>query len=583
MLKEYMESLTHLAPERITNPDVEKAFLVENVMELRQMQENIYASDGIESTAVELEMAVQIKQYLNGKGVQESDPQYDRFVHELRELSVDKINDTAWRYGEWENPNHPLFGAAPTLGPTGEDQLRMKQRELFGRDLTFEIERTAVEPQDQTEDETEAPTEPTDLTPTDPEANANPNLEQTPEQRLAALAQAKHAAFVDKLNSPAFFNKAERDRRMEAFTQANDAYAAALSGQQAALIEQWTQAGYTPDDMYGQIHQMTELRLNADDTAQKELLVARGGQKAKLLQKYANMGTAGKAGTTLAVGAGLAGASLVLGAAAGVAGLAVGVAAGGMLVTRFTRGYLTRLSKLYKTDDKTISYAPAEANVTPQEYARQSIAFMKQTSREQIEKSEKIRKSAIIGALGAVAIGGVLGESFDLIKDTSFGQFAAGKLSGAFEWGQDRLSDLKNGVVNTPGATGGGMGGGLDTAPGGSIGGGLTPDAPSGGNFGGGLGPDLPSAGPDMPAPAPIPANPNFWSADALRIDPGEGWYKTFADMNIPENEWGTLLTKVGPQLHDNGWAYQMPNGTWGISRPGELPVNMLELIKNNR
>ena len=73
------------------------------------------------------------------------------------------------------------------------------------------------------------------------------------------------------------------------------------------------------------------------------------------------------------------------------------------------------------------------------------------------------------------------------------------------------------------------------------------------------------------------------FSTNAFTVDPGEGWNQTFKDMNIPQSEWSDVLQKAGPQLKENGWAYQMPNGQWGISKSGQLPQSMLQLIDNSR
>lgn len=90
---------------------------------------------------------------------------------------------------------------------------------------------------------------------------------------------------------------------------------------------------------------------------------------------------------------------------------------------------------------------------------------------------------------------------------------------------------------------------------------------------------------PPLPEPPPTPeAPPVEFGPDAYRVDPGEGWFQTFKDMGIPNEEWGSLLGKVGPQLQEAGWAYwDGAQGNWGISRPGELPQNVLDLISNSR
>jgi len=89
---------------------------------------------------------------------------------------------------------------------------------------------------------------------------------------------------------------------------------------------------------------------------------------------------------------------------------------------------------------------------------------------------------------------------------------------------------------------------------------------------------------PTVPTPEKTPTpTPDVFSDAARTVGDGEGWYQTFNEMNIPQSEWSSLLDKVGPDLAENGWAYKMPNGEWGISQPGKLPQDMLELIQRNR
>lgn len=76
---------------------------------------------------------------------------------------------------------------------------------------------------------------------------------------------------------------------------------------------------------------------------------------------------------------------------------------------------------------------------------------------------------------------------------------------------------------------------------------------------------------------------PNF-TPSAHNVTRGEGWYQTFREMGITKaSEQAKLLQKVGPQLQSRGWAYPMKNGSWGISHTGQIPDNVLELIKNSR
>lgn len=88
----------------------------------------------------------------------------------------------------------------------------------------------------------------------------------------------------------------------------------------------------------------------------------------------------------------------------------------------------------------------------------------------------------------------------------------------------------------------------------------------------------------DSVIPAPETPTPAEFSPEAYNVVPGEGWYNTFKEMGITDaTEQANLLRKVGPQLQDMGWAYPMGESSWGISQPGQLPNDVLELIQNSR
>jgi hypothetical protein len=91
---------------------------------------------------------------------------------------------------------------------------------------------------------------------------------------------------------------------------------------------------------------------------------------------------------------------------------------------------------------------------------------------------------------------------------------------------------------------------------------------------------------PSMSTPEPIPTPaPAEFSVDASTVTNGEGWYQTIQEVTGPITpaEQAAILQKIGPALQEKGWAYPMTDGTWGISRPGALPKDVLELIKNSR
>ena len=90
---------------------------------------------------------------------------------------------------------------------------------------------------------------------------------------------------------------------------------------------------------------------------------------------------------------------------------------------------------------------------------------------------------------------------------------------------------------------------------------------------------------PSADTPAPLQPTPPEFSAAASTVTNGEGWYQTIQEttgITDPARQ-AAILQKIGPVLQEKGWAYVMPNGTWGISRPGTLPKDVLELIKNSR
>lgn len=87
----------------------------------------------------------------------------------------------------------------------------------------------------------------------------------------------------------------------------------------------------------------------------------------------------------------------------------------------------------------------------------------------------------------------------------------------------------------------------------------------------------------EIPETPEVPVAPEF-SAEAHTVTDGEGWYNTMKEMGITDaTERASLLQKVGPQLKEMGYAYPMEDGTWGINMPGQLPNDVLELIKNSR
>lgn len=70
------------------------------------------------------------------------------------------------------------------------------------------------------------------------------------------------------------------------------------------------------------------------------------------------------------------------------------------------------------------------------------------------------------------------------------------------------------------------------------------------------------------------------YSADALRVDNGEGLYQTFEEMGIPKDKWQAVLDQSGPKLVRMGEAYRDPSiGGFGLNGDGRLSKRALDVI----
>ena len=70
------------------------------------------------------------------------------------------------------------------------------------------------------------------------------------------------------------------------------------------------------------------------------------------------------------------------------------------------------------------------------------------------------------------------------------------------------------------------------------------------------------------------------YSADALRVDNGEGLYQTFEEMGIPKDKWQAVLDQSGPKLVRMGEAYRDPSiGGFGLNGDGHLSKRALDVI----
>lgn len=68
-----------------------------------------------------------------------------------------------------------------------------------------------------------------------------------------------------------------------------------------------------------------------------------------------------------------------------------------------------------------------------------------------------------------------------------------------------------------------------------------------------------------------------------IYVNPGDGFNNLFQQMNIPQDQWSSLIDKVGPELVQHGDAYVMPDGSFGVSNVGQLSQQAFETILKSR
>lgn len=258
-----------------------------------------------------------------------------------------------------------------------------------------------------------------------------PEFSQTPET-LAELAAKRHAAFAAKINAPVFGER--RKELMAAYESAEDAYLNALRVEVGCEIYSTDLGTVSDDQMVGSFEDRINARRQADRDAEKAELLAQGGKKAELLNWYANLPRRKKIAVTAGLAAGGAAASLI---ASGL-GVATAAAATAFGAYRLTRGYAMRVSKIYRDDSELPTFGADTQQELPA-LIESGIDFLKSNSRDTIEQAEKIKKRAILGAVGAVALGSAAGWGIrETLNETGAGEYIAEK---AASW-KEKLSGV---------------------------------------------------------------------------------------------------------------------------------------------
>ena len=230
-------------------------------------------------------------------------------------------------------------------------------------------------------------------------APSTPEKASAPET-LSALAAQKHSAFAAKINGSVFGK--ERHALQERYDVAETAY---INAVRAEVSEQLESTEFsTIDQKIDQFEGLVNERIAQDREAQQNELIAQGGKRAKFLSWYTDLPRPKKLAVTVGLAAGGAAAGFV----ATSLGASVAAVAAGVGAYRLARGYNIGVSKLYSSRNEQPVYI-ADRETFNDESIDRAMAFLRKDSQSTIERAEKIKKRAVIGAVGALAIGSAAG------------------------------------------------------------------------------------------------------------------------------------------------------------------------------
>ncbi len=282
----------------------------------------------------------------------------------------------------------------------------------------------------------------------------------------------------------------------------------------------------------------------------------------KPLGKFIKWMNKGNVATRIAKGVGIGALAGVSGAfVAGAVGAGV-VAGGAVMASRFarnfalkdnkTRGMASIFSEGGKSSaidfDADVLNTGAALNFTDDANRMENIqaltgankAFEDDTKKEQ----EKRRKSAMYGT-AMMGAGALIGYGIH-----EGAEYLSGKNLTVTHWLHEKWDNFWNVEDN-----------------------GHLPPPPPTGNTG------IDHGGGHTPTHKPSISWADF-APSAHMVTPGEGWYQTFQELNIPQDHWADVLKDAGPKLHEQGLAYwDNAHSEWRISHTGKLPTSALKVI----
>jgi hypothetical protein len=242
----------------------------------------------------------------------------------------------------------------------------------------------------------------------------------SPESRETIDVQASaHQAFANKINGSVYGS--ERTELQAAY----DAVEAAYLNEVKTKFEEAVLEPTLESIAYGDrqaFESVVNDQFDTDSAARKKALIEAGGRKAEFMNWYANTSKAKRIGAT----AGLVAGGATLGVIGSGVGLAVVLVGSGVAGYRLGRGYFTRASQVFKDDEATKAKFELSDEVEHEEYAQRAVDFLREQFQGKIEKAEKTKKRAILGAFGSLALGAsasyAIEHGVDAAKETETGQ-----------------------------------------------------------------------------------------------------------------------------------------------------------------
>lgn len=461
------------------------------------------------------------------EGIDKNDPRYTEILESL--MYVSTLDEEKWRGEEDEDGNRD---------PGLRDILLTHAREdnSAAEESTAE-EEEASQPESETDD-----TEISELERQLRSLEENDPAYREAREKLSGLRNSLAALTAKELGKPWSLRSGKYKQAKAAYNEQLVKVGKMVEGHMSAVFPDRDEPQKRTDVIAYLLAEQSELRsLTRDNFADTK--------RSKFVEWFNRGGKGARFGKGLIISAPAA----VFAAVAAPAGVAVGAATMGIMGTRFTRSY-ARHDKDRGTvigADPTVdkNHLHHEMETNDANNTEIAVDYLDQNFDNDKKEEQKKRKKAVAWGLGGIAAGTALGALVDQAGDIS------PRIPG---WMKPSLNpDIDAREVPGPGADTGQEG-----------------DAPESRE-------PVDREHPDVLSPGELIDRSEF-NAGAQTIERGEGWYHTFEEMGVPTDKRDELLNIVGPQLVEQGIAYEDPSiGGYGINMTpeGHMPEEALRMI----